>query len=336
MFGHTTVMKGMDTNTVAAVMREKWEMFNNPVAIGLDASRFDQHVSKEALELEHEVYVRCFPMEHHKRKLRNILRHQLINKCFGDVPDGSLHYQIEGTRMSGDMNTSLGNCVLMCLMIHRYAAVRGVRCQLANNGDDCVVFMERNDLERFSQGLDDWFLDMGFNMVVEAPSFTFEHIEFCQTRPVFDGVSWTMCRNPFVAIAKDSVCLKGQDFARCLPLWLNAVGTGGIALAGGLPIFQSYYSMCQRSGSHSHRNSRGKLVTLENVTELLPWYMREHAIRGGRKKEDVTAVCRASFYSAWGITPDEQVCLEQYYDGMSLQSNPTAGEWRCRAIFQEY
>jgi len=60
MFGHPTVMKGMDTDRTASVLHEKWDHFNNPVAIGLDASRFDQHVSLEALKFEHSVYAACF------------------------------------------------------------------------------------------------------------------------------------------------------------------------------------------------------------------------------------------------------------------------------------
>lgn len=336
LFGHTTVMKGMDTSCVARQLREKWDMFNNPVAVGLDASRFDQHVSKEALETEHGVYLDCFPLKRHKDKLKRILSHQLVNRCFGTVADGTISYTVEGTRMSGDMNTSLGNCVLMCLMIHRYAATRGVRCQLANNGDDCVVFMERDQLEQFSQGLDDWFLAMGFNMVVEKPAFEFEHIEFCQTRPVFDGVAYTMSRNPFTAIAKDSVCLKGLEFAKLLPVWMQAVGKGGVALAGGLPIFQSFYSSLVRSGTASYKNAHGKRTSLDEMTELLPWYMREHGIGGARTFSEVTPACRSSFYSAWGITPDEQISLERYYDGLSLSTAVCGGEWRYRAIFPDY
>lgn len=334
LFGHPTVMKGMDTDRTARVLREKWEKFNKPVAIGLDASRFDQHVSLDALKLEHSIYTRCLRFKKHVRKLERILKCQLVNRCRGYTADGKLSYTIEGTRMSGDMNTSLGNCVLMCLMIHQYALDRGVKVQLANNGDDCVVFLEQRDLEKFSQGLFEWFLQMGFNMAIEEPAYEFEHIEFCQTRPVFDGVCWTMCRNPLSAIAKDSVFLKGKDYEKLIPLWLDAVGTGGLALAGGLPIFNSFYSMLRRSGNHVHKNAKNKLVSLDN-DEILPWYMRETSMSGKRVANAPSPEARSSFYSAWGITPDEQVSLERYYDTLLIVKNVANIEWAARPIFTE-
>ncbi len=175
----------------------------------------------------------------------------------------------------------------MCMMIKAYADFRHVNVQLANNGDDCVVFMEKGDLARFQSMLDGWFREMGFNMVVEEPSYVFEHIEFCQTKPVFDGTRWVMCRNPWTAIAKDSVLLKNPNSVNksFLQTWLYAVGTGGLALAGGLPVFQSFYK------------------------------------------------ARVSFYYAFGVTPDEQVELEKYYDSM-LPITPNLHEvWQPREVF---
>lgn len=110
LFGHKTVMKGVTMTQTAALLRAKWDMFKNPVAVGLDASRFDQHVSRSALEFEHSIYPLCFRFAKDRKKLRSLLRHQLVNRCSGYVPDGEVKYTVNGTRMSGDMNTSLGNC----------------------------------------------------------------------------------------------------------------------------------------------------------------------------------------------------------------------------------
>jgi len=239
--------------------------------------------------------------------------------------------------MSGDMNTSLGNCILMCMMIHAYAGHVGVDVQLANNGDDCVVFLEQRDLSRFSTGLFDWFWEMGFNMAIEEPSYEFEHIEFCQCRPVFDGSRYTMCRNPLTAIAKDSVYLKHPDQFVTYSAWMHAVGTGGIALAGGLPIFNSFYNCYRRSGCptwYSSRNKRSKHFGMSD--EILPWFMREVGLRGRRTSCEPSPESRASFYLAWGITPDEQVQLERYYDGLSLATgtlDSSGSEFVPRGVF---
>jgi hypothetical protein len=120
LFGHKTVIKGLNAIQSARVLREKWDMFRNPVAVGLDASRFDQHVSHDALLWEHGVYLDCFKEPKHFKRLARLLKYQEVNRCFGETPDGDVNYTIKGTRMSGDMNTSLGNCVLMCSMIHAF------------------------------------------------------------------------------------------------------------------------------------------------------------------------------------------------------------------------
>lgn len=332
LFGHKTVMKGVTAEQTAELLKQKWEKFNNPIAVGLDASRFDQHVSREALEFEHSIYEKCFPRKKDRKKLMDLLKHQLVNRCSGYTVDGSVKYTVNGTRMSGDMNTSLGNCVLMCMMIHAYAQFAHVNVQLANNGDDCVVFMEKKDLGKFSVKLDSWFREMGFNMVVEKPSVCLEQIEFCQTRPVFDGKTWVMSRNPWTAIAKDSVLLNNPKNVSSgyIKQWMDAVGTGGIALAGGLPIFQAFYNMYKRNGCRYRRGRKRKLTILRS-NEMLPWYMREISLHGGRSEVAVSDDARASFYFAWGVTPEEQICLEEYYDFTLIKDE--YGEWHPRKIF---
>lgn len=314
-----TVIKGLNAEQSAAALRSKWEMYSDPVAVGLDASRFDQHVSEEALAWEHGIYLSCFHGKHRER-LAKLLQYQLVNHCVGHVPDGQVSYTIHGTRMSGDMNTSLGNCVLMCSMIRAYLDHVGVSGTLANNGDDCVVFMERRDLAKFSQGLTKWFMEMGFNMVVEEPVDEFEQVEFCQTKPIFDGATWVMCRNPHTALAKDSVMLKCWDGDKVFRGWLDAVGTGGIALTGRLPVYQSFYSSYVRSGKRR-----------PIPQELLPWSFRNLAMGMRRQAGLVHPEARASFWLAFGITPDEQLELERYYSKLSVQ--PVPGPYRPRGIF---
>lgn len=333
LFGHRTVMKGMDVRETARILRQKWDMFSDPVAIGLDASRFDQHVSVPALRYEHSIYLDCFKQKKHKDRLKKLLDLQLRNECIGYAEDGIISYTTEGTRMSGDMNTSLGNCVLMCSMIHAYLLHKGVKGQLANNGDDCVVFMERNQLSLFSDGLFDWFWDMGFNMAIEEPVDEFGKLEFCQCKPVFDGCLWVMCRNPISSIAKDSVLLKSGVNENFFRLWLNAIGEGGLSIAGGLPVFQSFYQMCVRNGIGSYKaQGTGKVVALETM-EHLPWFMREMGLKGFEKSRPITPEARATFWESWGFTPDCQLALENYYD--TLQLVGFGGMWEPRPIFTE-
>lgn len=318
---HPTVIKGFNAARSANILKAKWDQFNDPVAVGLDASRFDQHVSEDALQWEHGVYLKCFPARKHQKRLANLLKCQLINKCSGEVPDGRVKYTVHGTRMSGDMNTSLGNCVLMCAMMKAYFLHKGVDAQLANNGDDCVVFLERRDLTHFMDGLTGWFLAMGFNMAVEKPVYEFGHVEFCQTKPVYDGESWVMCRNPHTAITKDSVMLKNWDSPQIFRGWLDAVGTGGLALTGRLPVFQAFYSSYVRSGKKR-----------PIPKELLPWSFTSLCNGMTRTPGIVRPEARCSFWESFDVTPDEQESMENYFNDFRVTQ--TVGPYQGRPIFQ--
>lgn len=306
LFGHVTVFKGMNASTMGRRMAEKWGMFRNPVAVGLDASRFDQHVSIDALEWEHSVY-RSIYFGRRRRQLDRLLRRQLFNHCSGYTADGRLKYTLEGGRMSGDMNTSLGNCVLMCSMIKAYSEHCGVRLQLANNGDDCVVFMESADLARFTAGLDAWFTAMGFTMAVEKPCYQLEEVEFCQTHPVRIGLGihdYLMVRHPKWAIAKDTTCTHAYQSSALRRGWMYAVGEAGLSMTGGVPIFQNFYRTLMRSGRHHH-----------SVASDLSWGVRKLAEGLHRSWSPVLPETRASFYHAFGVTPCEQRVIEGFYDG---------------------
>lgn len=325
LFGHPTVMKGYNISETARLLREKWDMLNDPVAVGIDASRFDQHVSMEALEFEHSVYMDTFARKKDRHKLAGLLKWQLENRCTGYTPDGLLKYTTQGTRMSGDMNTSLGNCVLMCGMVWTYLQEKKVVGHLANNGDDCVVFMERKDLNRFSDGLNAWFLKLGFNMVVEPAVAEFGELEFCQTKPIYDGSSWVMCRNPRTAIAKDSVMLSPYQSIGKFLGWLDAVGTGGLSMTGGLPVFQSFYSMYIRSGMRRHIPD-----------ELLSWNMLQHRKHGAvRERAVVSDQARLSFWVSYDMEPDVQIELERYYDAMFIAPTLKSGQCMPRVVFPE-
>jgi hypothetical protein len=322
MFGHKTLFKGLNALDSASVMKEKWDHFRNPVAVGLDASRFDQHVSYEALLWEHSIYLQCFKQTKHKRRLQRLLNHQLVNSCYGSTPDGKLRYSVLGTRMSGDMNTSMGNCLLMCCMVKAYLDHIGVEARLANNGDDCVLIFEKHDLKKVMGPLPEWFTGMGFTMVAEEPVYEFEEIEFCQTKPVFDGEIYIMCRNPHNAIVKDSVMMHSWDSPKYFKAWLDAVGTGGLATTGGLPIFQEFYNAYRKSGR------KGKVQR-----STLSWFVRQQKEGVTRTYGTVTPMARASFYWAFGITPDEQLAAERYYS--SLKIGEAIMPYRLRSVFRE-
>jgi hypothetical protein len=312
IFGEPTVLKGYNAEQTGKIFRDKWNRYRDPVAIGLDASRFDQHVSVEALQWEHSVYNGMY----HCKKLRKLLSWQLHNRVVGYCRDGKLEYTTEGCRMSGDMNTAMGNCVIMCGLVHAYLQSRGIRGSLANNGDDCTVIMERKDLVKFQGGLSEWFLEMGFNMVVEQPVYCLEGIEFCQTHPVFVAGKYIMVRNFPKALSKDCLSLKELDAPKVCRAWMDAVGQGGLSLTGGIPVYQEFYASYIRIARSIplHRQSRRSSKRRHNIPDAdltggMAWLSKGMT----RDYRAISPETRHSFYLAFGTTPDMQVELENFY-----------------------
>jgi hypothetical protein len=309
-----TVIKGYNVERIGRIMRGKWKSFNNPVAIGLDAVKFDMHVSKEALEWEHSVYQSIYRC----KELAKLLRHQVYQRGGARCKDGHLSYKVVGRRASGDMNTALGNCLLMCAMIHAYAEYKGIEIKLMNNGDDCVVMMEKQHEQHFMQGLEEWFLDMGFRMSSETPVYSLPEIEFCQMRAIeYGNGEVVMVRNIPVALRKDTLVTVDVSKQKSLQAWMTAVGSGGIALTGGIPIMQNFYRRLQQLG-------RG--ITSKVGAELSRnsgMYLMGKGVK--RTFITPTAEARLNVFIAWGITPDEQVELERYYDAYQFDFAPVVG-----------
>lgn len=248
-----TVIKGLNAEESAAQLKKKWDRFKDPVAVGLDAEKFDAHYSVSALKAEHLTYFDLFPGN---KKLRKLCSWQLVNRGRAYANDGVVAFKIRGTRASGDLTTSMGNCIGMCSMVFAFTQQRGLTVELANNGDDCVVFMERCDLERFSVALEPWFKGRGFSMTVEQPVDTFEQVEFCQTRPVcVDGV-WRMIRNQKAVLEKDPICLIAIQNQKVYRKWLDAVGTCGTVLNSGVPVQQAFHQCFKRHGVESGEGMR--------------------------------------------------------------------------------
>lgn len=294
-----TVIKGFDADDSAEILFSKWKRFANPVAVGLDATKFDMHVSIAALRYEHSFY----NLYWRSKLLAKYLKWQLVNKGTARMDDGFVRYLMFGTRSSGDVNTSLGNCILMCAMIWCYAEEKGIDIELANNGDDCVVFMELSDLERF-QGIEGWMWKNGFEVVLEEPYRNFEDIEFCQTHPIKLSTGWRMVRNVSTCFIKDVMCLRPMPNEKSYKRWLYAVGRAGMSLNKGVPVLEEFYQMFVRSGLKSD-----KYQALVSV----------YRFAGTSKRSAVvTDEVRANFFLSTGINPDEQLALESALRAQSI------------------
>jgi len=316
IFGSETIMKGKNARQVGEALSRKWGRFKDPVAIALDASRFDQHVSADALRWEHSQYLKCFaPCD--RRVLADLLKQQIDNVAYGRCEDGEVKYKVKGVRMSGDMNTGLGNCLLMCSMMHSYMLSIGItEFELANNGDDCCLILEREHVALIEVTIKPWFLRLGFEMEVEGVVYIFERIKFCQCSPVHTPAGYIMVRSMPNSLSKDCVSLQPLVTRNHWLSWRKAIGQCGLALTTGIPIAQAFYHCLLRGTDEVKASDLG-------VTGMS--YLARGMTAGD---EVITDDTRYSFWLAFGILPDVQCEIEAFYDQHVLEYRPSEEEYK--------
>jgi hypothetical protein len=295
------VAKGMNMQERGLTIEAKWSSFADPIAVGLDASRFDQHVSVDALKFEHSVYLGAYRGDKH---LRDLLTCQLRARAISNTSDGArIRYEYEGTRASGDMNTALGNVLLMCGMMYSYFETLGFRVEFMNDGDDCVVIMERRNQEEFLKDVKNFFLELGFTMKVEDVVDELEMIEFCQAKPVWTTEGYRMVRDPKIAIPKDGSSFKRITCKDEYNYYRGMIASCGLALAGDLPIYHTFY-----------RSLAAGVELVDAPCDRSDWSGVHYlALRMKHKDATVDWRSRVSFWRAFGITPDRQRALENVW-----------------------
>lgn len=299
-FGSPTIMSSYNSTELANVLHTKWSRFSQPVCVGMDASRFDQHVSATALKFEHDLYKNIFGKD---KFLMQLLSWQINNRGFAKASDGWFSYYKKGSRMSGDMNTSLGNKFIMCAMSKAYLDTVGVPVEFVNNGDDCLLILDRRHLNKL-RGLEQYFSEFGFKIVREPPVYEFEHIEFCQTKPLYCNGVWRMVRNVKTCLLKDVTNVNNGHDEKQYRAWLKDVANCGIAFAGDCPVFCKFYRMLARFGVEGNYNGKGHEWSCYGR-------LSKHLSLTSNTPDDVG---RYSFWLQTGISPDAQVELENYFD----------------------
>lgn len=315
VFGHDVVVKGRNYSEVGQIFADHWASFTDPVSLDIDVEKMDRSITKEFLFKTHGPILASFPGDDY---IRELLSWQGKSKVKGRTDDGYFSYEVEGTLTSGQTNTALVGVLVVCSTMYSYARSINVNIRLVDAGDDCTVVMESKDLERFSRGLRPFFRAQGFELTISEPNFNLEGIEFCQCHPVDVGGQYRMVRNPRDAAIKDAVSLNELKTAKEFISWTNAVSSSGIATHGGIPVAQEFYAMFGRSSQHL----LNELVLSSRQAKRLRYKMKRWVVDGsmmwwGRglklRYSDISWNTRVSYYLAFGITPNEQLCLEARY-----------------------
>lgn len=200
----------------------------------------------------------------------------------------------------------------MCATVHNWCTRRGIgRFRLANNGDDCMVVMERGSEKRFRLGLVDYYKTLGFTMKVEPTVDVLERIEFCQTRPILVGENYRMIRNLHQSLSKDLHSLNDLQGDGAAAQWADAVGKGGRVLNDGVPVMKEFFKQFPTSTAARHNSDLAQSLEEANKYKFS---------REGKFLDLLpTPESRFSFWLAFGITPDEQVALEAGFQPLLME-----------------
>nr|AZS32324.1 hypothetical protein 1 [Hypsignathus monstrosus tombus-like virus 2] len=286
------VAKGLHLRRRAQVIAAKMERFGE--CYSLDLSRFDAHIAIPWLQVEHGVYLRAHA---NHPELRRLLSWQLINRCY----TRHWRYNSVGGRMSGDMNTALGNCLLMlvmCCVAARRTGMRPDTFDLFIDGDDTLVFTRHPGIQRWPE----IFRRMGQELKLEGHTKSYHEIEHCRCRPVSTARGVTMTQDPRRVVARSTAGVRHWHEQKFWCAYLGLLGTCELALSAGLPVLQEYACMLLR-WSQGKRPRR--------------WVYLERWCKVTRELREfdpvplpITPEARATMWEAWGISPAEQRALE--------------------------
>ncbi|APG76577.1 hypothetical protein 2 [Hubei tombus-like virus 13] len=293
--GFHPVMKGATPQQRAERIALASLKYKCPLYLLLDHSRFDAHVCYLLLKEEIAFYKRC---RKDSRYLEFLLNLQLKN--FG-VSKGGIRYKTKGKRMSGDINTGVGNTVLNLAIIKAWLRVSGVKGTIFLDGDDSVVIIEKSDFEKLLP-VEEFMLQLG--MVTEMDvTDCFWKAEFCQSRPVLVDNTVRYVRNPHKVLA--TVGQTAENVGKeVIEEVVRASCMCELALNGNCPVISPY---CRRlMGEAKTENTRF------NPSQL--WKAEQYGTKFEVPEEnEPTVESRVSFWRAWDIDPSMQHAMENQH-----------------------
>lgn len=295
--GQRVIAKARNSHQRAADLLESASGYPEPAYVLLDHSKFDAHVGCELLAVEHGVYNQCYGSKYLARMLSWQMRNRGITK-------NGTKYLTVGTRMSGDVNTGLGNSILNVAMLTDWHEQAGVKASVYVDGDDSVVVCAGHDVNRLLShggGIEAWFKQYGME-TKWSMTREWEDVEFCQCKPVFDGFAWRMIRNPERMMNRIAWTTKNRD-VNMYPRLVKSIGLCELACNEGMPIGQAL------------------AVSLINAGEGKFWKGVDNYYRAKQEaygplraaEREVRSVTRESYFRAWGVTPQQQITLEKQF-----------------------
>lgn len=189
------IAKGMNKHQRGILTHDKWDNLahksgDEVVVLMLDCRGFDAHVENPYMKVALDVIKYTYSKDYHAY-LTRIISKILENDIVGE---GFLAKWLRGL-MSGDRQTSFVACVDMILLIVTFMRKNGILYyDIFDDGDDCLLFIKKSDLERVQRMLPAFFITCGFELKVDGVARQITDIRWCQTAPIsvdIEGVGTT-------------------------------------------------------------------------------------------------------------------------------------------------
>jgi len=300
--GLRVIAKGLNQRARAELLVSKMAQFTRPCVISLDASRWDKHVAADVLKIEHDFYIKMCDDPY----FRTLLSWQLDNRC---STSNGVKYRVYGGRMSGDMNTALGNCLLMVIMVQA-AMKEWSWWDMLDDGDDCLLLVEEELLGRLEADLPKRFLEFGQELKIENVARRVEEVVFCQSRVVCLEDGPIFVRDWRKVLSQSACGVQHWNDPRMVRPMMTAVGKCELALSLGVPVLQEFALALIRNGRGCRSRSLlpvdvGLMRRVKYEVGAESWTELDAIVA-----RPVTPAARTAFQQSWGLSVAEQLVIE--------------------------
>jgi len=300
------VAKGLSPQRRANLILRKFNSFEDCVCFEVDGKAFEAHVTSGQLEREHEVYRSAYPGD---KGLARLLREQLV--LGGRLPCGA-RFSRKGGRASGDFNTGMGNTMIMLSIVVGCLKAFNRPFDVLVDGDNSLIFLSGSDAGAVVTNFAALVLEQsGHEFTLERPVRIVEEIRFGRSAPVFLGpaLGWTMVRD-WRSVFSGALCshrwLREPKFAS---EWLTGVARCELSLAIGVPLLQAWALKILSTTGFS---GRVRCHPFQEYFVVGAWMAAAEA------SAEVSPEARFSFERAFGLSPDDQLRIEDGLEGLNL------------------
>jgi hypothetical protein len=284
------------------VLLQKMALFGNPVVYSIDCKRFDQHVSREQLKISHMIYRSC----HSDPEFEDLMKQTLNNRCF---TFGGWRYKTRGRRMSGDMDTALGNCLIMVTMVIAFMkSVELKEYEMFVDGDDTLLIVSKEN-EHKIVGLVEAFLRYGHEIKLEGRAERYEDVVWCQAKVCDFSQGPLMVRDWRKVLS--AMCAGTRHWhERDYKPMARGVGLCLLAVCPGVPIIQAF--ALKLAGLSNKINE--EIYMADIMFKVRPVCKDISKVKPG----DVTDHNRDEFERVFGVPFDEQKRIENAINGWAI------------------